>query len=239
MKNEDLIEKYIQDKLSSEDRLVFEALLKNDISFKKEVEYHKDLKIVVEETEDSNFTNLIYSIEKEDKNQSKKTSMYKWLAAASVILLVGLTYFVNLEKNTSSKDLFSNYFKPYRNIIKPIERDSNELDETAKAFMAYERGDYNKAIKGFTQLYDKNKESYLLFYKANALLKMEKSKEAVPLLIEHLKSKDTLIEKTNWYLALAYLQMNDKQNAKMMLKTVVDKGGFKRNEAKKLLKELD
>jgi FimV-like protein len=75
-----------------------------------------------------------------------------------------------------------------------------------------------------------------LFYKANALLKLERAKEAVPLLLEHLKTKDSLTEKTNWYLALAYLKLEDKAKAEKILEKVIADGNYKASEAQKLLK---
>ena len=69
--------------------------------------------------------------------------------------------------------------------------------------------------------------------------KLERAKEAIPLLLEHLKTKDTLTEKTYWYLALAYLKIEDKQKAKELLSTVIIKGAYKTKEAKQLLKDIE
>ena len=143
-----------------------------------------------------------------------------------------------MNQKSSTNELFANYFEPYRNVIQPLERGSGDQDEKSRAFYAYEKGDYEKAVRLFTDLFTATKEPYYLFYKANALLKLEKANEAVPLLLEHLKTKDTLSEKSTWYLALAYLKLNDKPNARITLKKVISDGKYKSKEAQKLLSEF-
>lgn len=237
MEREKLIEKYIQNRLSKEEKAEFDTLLANDVAFKKEVSLHNDLKQVAKHEDDTDFRNLITGFETVKPQQRRNYT--KWLAVASIILLVGLSYFFNLNNTPSSNELFNNYFEPYRNVIQPIERSATQQNEKTMAFMAYEKGDYAKAVQLFTNLYATTKEPYYLFYKANALLKLEKADEALPLLQEHLKTKDTLTEKTNWYMALAYLKLEDEENAKKLLQKVIAEGTYKTKEAKKLLKEFE
>jgi len=236
MKKEDLIDKYLQHRLTSVEKLKFEELFKNDIDFKKEVTFHINLKKAVKNDDDKVFRNLISNLEL--KVRKPKHLYTKWLAAASIILLLGLTYFLTLEKKASTQELFASYFEPYRNVIQPLERNGNQQNEKEIAFMAYDHGEYEKAILLFSKLHTTTKEPYYLFYKANALLKLERAKEAVPLLLEHLKTKDTLTEKSHWYLAMAYLKLDDKINAKLSLKKVLIEGKYKTKEAKKLLKRF-
>jgi len=237
MEKEKLLEKYIQNRLSQEERAEFDTLLSNDVAFKKEVDLHINLKKVAQHEDDADFRNLIADFETVKPQQSSNYT--KWLAAASIILLLGLSYFFNLNNTTSSNELFNNYFEPYRNVIQPIERSTTQQNEKTMAFMAYEKGDYAKAVQLFTNLYNTTKEPYYLFYKANALLKLEKADEALPLLQEHLKTKDTLTDKTHWYMALAYLKLKDKENAKKLLQKVITEGKYKTKEAEKLLKEFE
>lgn len=245
MLHEELIEKYIQNRLTAEEELIFNKLLEDDATFKKDVALHTKLKNVIENDDDENYRALISNLEGRFNETGKKSSFTKWLVAASIILLLGFSYFFTSNYNTtvSSNELFASYFVPYRNVIAPIERsDSNgvtQQNEKTQAFIAYEKGEYKKAILLFTKLYTATKEPYYLFYKANALLKLERANEAVPLLLEHLKTKDTLTDKTNWYLALAYLKIENKAKAKELLNTVITNGSYKSKEAKKLLEELE
>ena len=239
MEHPELIEKYIQNRLSAEEELVFNKLLKNNSAFKEEVELHAKIKKVVTHEDDTNFRNLISDIENKARSTSYKRSYKKWLVAASIILLFGLGYNSINSNTTSTQELFASYFEPYRNVVHPIERSTEQQDKKAIAFMAYEKGEYEKAITLFTELYNSSKEPYYLFYKANALLKLEKADEAIPLLLEHLKTKDTLTEKTKWYLALAYLKIEDSEKAKALLNTIITEGAYKNKEAEELLKKFE
>jgi len=239
MKREELIEKYIQNKLSPQEEIEVKELLKNDSSFKDEITFHSSLKNVSQYEDNANFRSLIKTLEKQAKAPQQKQSYTKWLAAASIILLLGLSYFLNMDQKLSTDELFAQNFEPYRNVVAPIVRSNNQQDEKTQAFLAYEKGEYETAITLFTKLYKNTKEPYYLFYKANALLKLERAKEAVPLLLEHLKTKDTLTEKTSWYLALAYLKIEDKQKAKELLKKVIANKSYKNKEAQKLMNEFE
>lgn len=236
-KQEDLIEKYIQNRLSPTEEVLVHKLLQNDINFERELTFHANLKKAIEKEDEDNFRNLISELESKANIESKppRRSYIKWLVAASIILLLGLSYFSTFNQKASTNDLFASYFEPYRNVIQPLERGNEQQDQKSLAFLAYEKGDYEEAINLFTALYSTTKEPYYLFYKANALLKLEKANEALPLLLEHLKTNDTLKAKTTWYLALAYLKLNDRPNARITLEKVITDAKYKTTEAQKLL----
>ena len=240
MKHEKLIEKYIHNRLSVEEKTVFNDLLKNDIAFKEEVALHTNLKKAVAAEDDAQFKTLITNLEQQAENTTtQKRSYVKWLAAASIVLLLGFSYFLNMGQKLSTDELFAQNFEPYRNVVAPIVRSDDFQDEKTLAFMAYEKGEYKTAITLFSNLYTTTKEPYYLFYKANALLKLERANEAIPLLLEHLKTKDTLAEKSNWYLALAYLKIEDTQKAKEALQKVIANKSYKTKEAQKLIHEFE
>ena len=239
MEYKGIIQKYLQNRLTPKEELEFNELFKNDMNFKKEVEFQTNLKKVVVHEDANNFKNLIKELEHNVNKPKSKPSYTKWLAAASLVLLFGLAYFMTSEKQMTSNTLFASYFEPYRNVVHPLVRGEEQQTEKSIAFLAYEKGDYQKAVTLFTNLYTTTKEPYYLFYKANALLKLERANEAVPLLLEHLKTKDTLTQKTNWYLALAYLKIKEKQKAKELLKKVIANKSYNNLEAKKLLRKID
>ena len=56
-KQEDLIEKYILNKLSSEEVLLVEELLKNDADFIAEYNFQSNLKTAIKKEDDDNFRN--------------------------------------------------------------------------------------------------------------------------------------------------------------------------------------
>ena len=172
-----------------------------------------------------------------DLTSRRRTFPTKWLVAASVALLIGLTYFT-MNRSSSPEELYQDNFAPYRNVTYPITRGEEAVDEKTQAFLAYSKGDYEAAVPLFETLYTSEQEPYYLFYQANALIELNRAGEAIPLLEEHLKTSDPLTDKSSWYLAMAYLQLEEVENAKKVLKDVVDKNAYKAEDAKRLLEEL-
>ncbi|MGB5357532.1 MAG: hypothetical protein WBN11_12645 [Eudoraea sp.] len=260
MKREMLIEKFIQGRLSEKEQQEFDMLVREDPKFSAEVDFHTNLLRVTEAEEDDNFREMLSGFEsdanlntEEDglKNitsdiesepilgkATQKRFPTKWLVAASIILLMGFGYYFIVMSQPTTQELFAQNFTPYPNVVHPIVRGEEGQESKTKAFAAYQNGEYTSALALFTELYSESEEPDYLFYQANALLQLNRGREAIPLLQEHLETADTLTEKSDWYLAMAYLQVDDTENAKKMLQTVLDKGEFNVEEAKKLLQSL-
>ncbi|WP_394748087.1 tetratricopeptide repeat protein [Spongiimicrobium salis] len=235
-----LIDKYLTRTLNAEEQVQFDALFANDPSFQEEVRFLENVKKVAETEDDILAKAMVADFEAEHQPKSKRISLRKWWVAASLILLAGITYFFMMPPETiDTQELFVESFEPYRNVVHPIVRGSTQQDEKTKAFQYYEMGEYKNALVLFEKLYQQDKEPYYLFYKANALLQLDRAKEAITLLNAHLKTKDTLREKSNWYLAMAYLKLDDHEKAKKMLQKVIAENRYNVKKAKKLLKVLD
>ena len=256
-----LIEKYMKGILSEEERLDFDTLLATDEEFKAEVEMKeeiesRDLKRAIEEHHDQTFREMLGEFEEEimqdaqeteeEENRKvipisgkKKRFDRKWLAAASVIILLGIGIFYNLNRPVTTEELFLSNFEPYPNVVFPIERGSSESDAKTIAFSAYEREDYEAAIAGFDSLYSETGESHYLFYKANALIALHRSDEAIPLLIQYSESGDQLSEKSGWYLAMAYLDNGDREMAGKVIDSLIANEIYMGNEATDLMSSPD
>ena len=104
-KQEDLIEKYIQNRLSPEEVLMVEKLLKNDSDFEQELSLQANLTKAIIKEDDDNFRNLITELELKAKTENtiSRRSYVKWLVAASILVLLGLSYFLTLYKNTDNQ----------------------------------------------------------------------------------------------------------------------------------------
>jgi len=239
MNHNDLIFKYLNNKLSHKEQLTLEKLILTDSAFKEELNFQKNLKKVTVKEDEANFRKLIQKIENQASSKTISKKLFiKWMAVASVIFLLGLSYMLIPQQKMSNETIFTSYFKPYKNVIAPIVRGENKQNEKTLAFMAYEKGNYETAVMRFTELYKDTKEPFYLFYKANALLQLERTEEAIPLLINHLKTKDTLTKKTNWYLALAYLKSNKTKKAKNLLKKIIDLKSYNYKKAEELIKKI-
>ncbi len=240
MNRETFLQKHLMGELTEKERQEFDALLKSDPKFREEVEFQTDVKRAVTAEEDENFMAILSNFESEARAKNPQVRKFptKWLVAASIALIAGSTYFFMVNQTASPRDLYSQNFKPYRNVTHPITRGEEMIDTKTQAFSNYAKGDYKEAVLIFTKLYASEKEPYYLFYKANALIQLNRAEEAIPLLQEHLETKDSLIDKSNWYLAMAYLQLEDTENAEKALNEVVSKNAYKAEEAKRLIDVL-
>ena len=248
MERETLLEKYLQDELTETEWQEFNALLKKDPDFREEVEFQMDVKRAITADEDEYFMDMLSDFESKALEGDPKTVQIekpetrifpnKWIVAASVAVLTGLAYFFMVKQTANPQDLFAQNFTAYPNVSHPITRGNEGRDAKTEAFAAYAKGDYKTAIPLFTELYTSGQESYYLFYKANSLIGIDRASEAIPLLEEHLRTVDSLTDKSNWYLAMAYLQLEDTQKAKEALEKVVETKGYKAKEAKQLLDRL-
>lgn len=237
--NDQLIAKFLTKTLSKEEQLRFDTLLSENRSFRDEMALAQDLQKVAEAEDDAAAKEMVAGFEAEHHNKQGVGKTKIWWVAASLILLFSLGYFTAKQGPPDTQELFVENFEPYRNVVHPITRATQQEDITSQAFAHYEKGEYKEALELFQQLYNATNTPHFLFYKANALLQLNRPEEAIVALQAHLKTKDTLTQKSNWYLAMAYLKLDDVVNAKKNLEKVVLDNTYNVKKAKKVLRTLD
>ncbi|MEN8799746.1 MAG: tetratricopeptide repeat protein, partial [Flavobacteriaceae bacterium] len=225
-----LIEKYLQGSLSDEERSEFDTLRATDEEFAREVAFQENLREVVHADQDP-LRKMVGELESEFQENSPTSGMWKkLLVAASIFAVLGLAVYFNMNKPVSSSDLYESYFESYPNVVNPLVR-GNTTDPKNTAFEAYENGRYQEAYDMFSDLLETEDQLYYQFYMANALLELGQAKEAIVLLNEFSSSQDKLADRASWYLAMAYLQLDDKERAIIELEKIVDLGAYNASEA--------
>ena len=247
MENFDLIDRYFENSLSPQERLKFNDLLQSDEEFRNEFIFRKDLKKVVEISQREELKSRLKEIEGQAASNSKHSIFSKkWLVAATLLALFSLgIWSVKSLYYPSHEAIYENYFKTCRNTIQPIVRGESLNTIEYRAFAAYESQDYHKAINLFNSVEHPN-EPYILFYKAMCYMALDKTTEAIELLhpisiADNLNGKSArLNEKSDWYLALAYLK--EKKEKKAIAQLILISEGtedtFKFKESKKILNYL-
>lgn len=248
MGNLDLIDKYFNNSLSPKEQLLFNEFLQNDEEFKSEFLFQKDLKTVITKNQREDLKKTLQNFENEIQKKSKVFGLpKKWLIAASFSLLIGLGFwYVKTNFYPSDEKLFAENFEPYRNIVQPIERSAKEQSIECKAFLAYENGNYYKAINLFNSVKNQ-KEPYVSFYKALCYLSLEKPTEAINLLLPLATVKNdegtfkNFHQLSNWYLGLAYLKNNEKKKAISQFSIIANlpDSTTKKKESQELLNYLN
>lgn len=236
MKKTDYIIKYFEGTLSEIELEDFHALLLNDSAFKEAFEFEQDLQetLVLNDRE---------QIKKEIQNWDntpKKQPFKFWHIAASVAILLGASWLLfSNSQSKNTEELYASYFEPYRNIVQPIVRGEHKPDMQYKAFEAYEIKDYNNAILYFNDILEKTPNTTISFYKANTLLQLNKTKEAISILETNIKKTDSLQDRNLWYLALAHLKENNIDASRNALKQLLSQSTFKNKDAKDLLEQFE
>lgn len=242
MSNEELIEHYFSNVLSREERLEFNNRYEQDKTFKDEVDFLENLKVVSEGEDSQNFKSQLKGFEKEYQNTSETSNTKAWLKpllAVAAILIIALSINFGRNRSVDETKLFDTYFEPSKNVTQPIIRSDGNENTLNDAFIAYNSSNYQEALTLFNNVYRDSKQSELLFYEGNALLALEKPKEAIEKFNQHLTFSDSLVNRSHWYLALSYLKSKDSEKAKLELQALLNSGeNFKKKEATSLIKKL-
>lgn len=231
-----LIALYFSKKLSLEAQKEFDHLMATDSEFAKEVNFQENIKVVIEKEERELVKQQLQDFETQE---NASTNYTKWLVAASAVVLLGVSSFWYFNNTIDPEKLYVENFEPYRNVVQPIVRSETRTDIKTKAFAAYETKNYEDALDYFDTMLNQKYDATISFYKANILLQLNDQKQAINILSKNLKVTDSLIDKHQWYLALAYLKNNDLDKAKNQLNDLIaSPSTFKKEDAKYLLKKL-
>lgn len=237
MNRELLLEKYFENSLSAEEKIEFDRLLAADEDFAKAFAFERDVKKAFTLNERAKLKQKLKSF---DEVKTVKISTSKWYyAVACLIVIAGFSVWLSL-KQASNEELFQTYYQTYPNVVAPTVRGTQLEDIKTKAFEAYDNGEYQLAAKLFDEIYTKDQSDFALLYQSLSLMEMKEYDAAK----QNFKKFD--YTKSNqfsnyfkWYLALAELQTNDKENAINRLKELISVVNPMQEMAKKLLAELD
>ncbi len=241
MKNSELIDKYLQGKLTKSEKELFENSIESDSEFLKEFNFQKELQDTLRKEERIKTKEFLGSIK--DSNNTKNGSLKNssvWLAAASIILVIGVSVWFLLFNSSPSdpQKLYAQFYAPYENVVHPLERGEKMSDLKSEAFLAYESGNYVLALNLFDSLKLRSSEPYYNFYSAIVLMELEEFEEAKPLLESYIETDAELRDRAIWYLALTNIRLQETDQAKEQLNYLIELRGFKYKKAKDLNDKL-
>ncbi len=167
-----------------------------------------------------------------------QNSLFRWLAvAASVLVLATGAFFVFTQSGADPQALFTQYYKPYHDVVttKSIQNDQNLLN----GLFYYNTGEYRQAIIHFTNGLKLNpNDPDLLFYLAGSHLALGDFGQAIAIYELLHTTSSGYQSPVKWYLALSYLAGNKTVEARALLKSISDEGGFYAEDAEKILRKL-
>ncbi len=237
MDKQELIDKYFENTLTERERIQFDAWLTTDAAFREDFEFQKSLKHAIAANERQKLKQQLREIDLFEKQSSKK-NLYLSIAALLVVFLAVSVFFLLDQK--SEQQLYAEFFQAYPNVIEVNTRTAQVSRATNVAFQAYENENYEKALEAFSNLNETDQALYGNFYRGVCYLALQKPDPAIRLLNIAQRSKNTQIAKSAvWYQALAYLQGNNAQSARvLLLQIAADNTHPQHNLAQELLADL-
>ena len=252
------VERYINNEMDFGECCEIEELLKTNPRLFEYFELHKDVNEIVLTNFIERIKNVHARIYKaihnnkpdriEDEVSLKETApviefklnvmrIGKWIAAASIILLMGLGGVNIYLNNTGSLEnrLYAQYYEPLNKIQK---YSSSTFIEAKKQF---ENKEYeialmllNEPSKSITS------ESEKILYQGFILMELKRYDEAIEKFkhLQNINDFEFIKPINNWYLSLCYLKTGENEKIIEQLVKIDDVNGGFYKEAKELLKKL-
>ena len=246
----ELTDRYLSGGMKGDERMSFEKMMDEDAALKKEVELQREINHTVMTLDAESFGNEVKSVRNSMKSDRRDLSSvlylfvnHKWLAAASVALLLGLftLLFLHSGHNYSNEKLFAMYFEPYRSGT--LERSVTTSDSLFSiAMYYYNKHNYEKSIAMLKEYSanNNNENPAVMLYLGISYLETGKADSAEEMFDKILKSDNSLFkEQAGWYLSLACLKLNKKKKAAQLLKNLVEEKSWFSPKAQELLDYLD
>lgn len=213
----DQIERYLRNELSAAETSSFNNDLAQNPELYKTVEEHRLIFLGIKE---GHLVKQLDAFHNEMPAQSASGTprlrilrSYKFLVAASVILLLCAGAWWLINSNNTNEKLYSHFYSPDPGLITAMGVSEDYTFE--RAMVHYKRGEYKEALESWEPLLRVNNENDTLHYFiGSAYLASGNTTKA----ISHLKivesnSKSVFLNDACWYLGLASLKTGNKPEA--------------------------
>lgn len=241
MDNEQLIEAYFAGTLSPDQKQQLEWLIAHDADFAETFNFEKEARDTIVYNERSKLKERFRILEQQTKPVRNLTPWY-YVAASILILCVAGWLLFKTQAPVGPEELYAQYMEPYPNVITPQVRGGLTVDKiTAEAFDRYDDKAYKEAAALLEEIHKANPDEQIAFYLAICHLMLNNHTEAISLL-ETGEWHNTSMPSTtvvNWYLGLAFLKKNDREQALTHFKLVAESSDSLSGSARKLVEELD
>ena len=249
----ELIESYLANEMSADDRRQFEKQLEENTALKEELKLHEQMADVLKGEKIHQFRDVLKEVDKEWKKPTEKKGEGKIvrmnfrrvlaIAASLALLIIAWQFFFSNSNELNSDKLFADHFEPYQMILNQRSTSDDTHESTAllnTGIKQYAAGDFAGSSIAFRQLMDAELSNISFqFYYALSLLGNNEPNNAIPVLEKIMDTPEHLfLEQSRWYLALAYLQNNEKEKAVNILHKIKE-GEYKFLEKEKLIQRLE
>ncbi|NOZ35596.1 MAG: hypothetical protein GXO80_09905 [Chlorobi bacterium] len=217
----------------------------------KQAEYEAELFEINDLTE--KWVNELYSEQEHNSNDIPNKTNYfsetvnifrkenlKYIAIAASLALLLILNNVFVDKPTNER-IFAEYHQSAQKLtgIQIRNPEFNTIIKFENAVKLFNSGQYSKAYDKFHQTAIENKNFVqALYYSGLALFESGKYSESVLVFNNVLTKFDIYHFEAEWYLSLAYIKLNQPQNAVPFLKDIASQKNSRHNEAGEILDKI-
>jgi tetratricopeptide (TPR) repeat protein len=239
MDQEELINAYLDGRLDPKDQKLLEDMIAQNPEYRSEVEAHRKVKAAITLAERENLKSFLDTLQPaESTNKSAWKSWTLSGVAASTLVLVGYFLWTTLSMSPGEK-LYTRHFELYPNLVAPTTRGVQTEDLKAKAFLAYDNGEFELAAARFEELKSQPNSEYALLYLGICHLELGRPEKAIPnLLLISANPNSPSQEVAAWYAALGYFKLNMLDKGKAQLEVTAATANAFQKEAQEILKML-
>ncbi len=236
---EQRIDSYLSNRMAEKEKLDFEKEMTSETSLQKEVQLQKAAYLAIEKHGDAEIRERVHHWE----NPASPTLLkrYWWRLALPIVIVYAAIFLYNaFSKPHLEEDLFEEYFETvvYRSTTSyPAETFPNWNNGTK----AYKQGDYETATSFYEEHLRRQTETQeALFYTGMAFLSQDPPnlKKAQFYLGQVTGKQNPYTNTAKWNLALAYLKEGRIVRTKKLLRELLAKGNYRKDDVKELLERL-
>lgn len=261
MKEEELIEAYLANKLSDSELIAFEERLKNDKDFFDSVQLEKQLFESLHE-ESVGYTNREHAtvqaykraFESDDAKNIKKAiikveesyhqkpiriqNIIVYTAAASIVLFISVFSWNRI--NESPSNLYAEYIE-LSTLPSLAERGNDTSDILLNAQRQFENKSYTEAISILQEAIKDTTDHRSVKYVYLGIAQMESDQYDAALHTFKTLAQSDFIDAplAHWYMALLYLKKEDSKQAEIQLKKIIQEDLYNKIKAEELLRKIE
>ena len=246
MESSQLIQDYLDGRLTEEQKVEFKHRLENESEFKQEKEslerIEKELSILGAE----NFKGRVQQFEEDFKSTqiehrlkpARSLNTY-YAIAASLVLAVAAGYLLFMSPQSSPESLYQSYYSPYEDMI--LERGNSESPQgLQEAMNAYNEGNFEISSAKFITFLDQNPDQNGVWLYLGIAQSETGEYNKAEASFTKARANDQFAQQAMWYNAMSYLKQGKKDKAINQLKEIQNLSNhYKEKEASELLEGLE
>ena len=244
-----LMERYLDQSLTAEERLNVERRIAGEPSFK---ELYQSEKLLVDGIRYGHLRDRLEQLKSLEAGLGRVDAIeggarvvdfmrfWKPLSIAAIVLIAAAWFLVSRQSMPENERLFAANFELFDSPGSGLTRSEGNMVPSLKAsaYMAYDKGDYKSAVVLFEKALEKYDDPILMLCLGNSYLAINQPEKAEQVFKNMLERHQDLVTQAKWYLSLSYLKQNKLNRVKSILWEINNSSTYG-EKAKKLLKELN